>query len=212
MILDRSQHLVRYPHSVSQCCAQLVCPSFYKCICYIIYIYIVTNLSQALSVSGCQRSHSPQKNLSFSRFLFPISWQAVNGWFDFADRCWITPHQCQTCLWHRWRRRVGGGGRSQHNREKNKQVSKVIERFLRVKPKCLLWDWQSKEAGGWAKSLMEHSNHGKIANLRSSTQTLYIMYLRSHTCHTSAANIPNQVKSQKNTSGKSQTGARLRWK
>lgn len=26
----------------------------------------------------------------------------------------------------------------QHNREKNKQVSKVIERFLRLKPMCLL--------------------------------------------------------------------------
>jgi len=69
-----------------------------------------------------------QKNLSFPRFSFPISCQAVNGWFEFADRFWITPHQCHTCLWHWWRRR----GIAIQQTEKQTGLQGDREHF---------WDW-----------------------------------------------------------------------
>ncbi len=102
-----------------------VCRHKWVCVFYVCSSQLLCPLWPQMCVCLCVPVL--QKNLSFPRVLFPISCQALNGWFEFTDRCWIT-HQCHTCLCHWWRRR----GIAAQQREKQTGLQGDREDF---------WDW-----------------------------------------------------------------------
>lgn len=97
----------------------------------------------------------------------------------------------------------GGGGIAAQQREKQTGLQGDQEDF---------WDWNQcayYETGrlnrlGWAKSLIEHSNHWQIANLLLCVQTLCIMYT-----HVSHIHSQRQVKTQLVSAGKGKSEPKL---
>lgn len=82
----------------------------------------------------------PQKNLSRPRFSFPISCQAVNEWFEFCRS--LLNHT--TSVSYMFMTLMVEAGDCSTTERKTNRSPRWSRRFLRLKPMCLLWDWQAK--------------------------------------------------------------------